>query len=242
LVGLEPPEAARRLREAGAFNSQGMLDSAKAAQALALDYKGKSDSFADDCDYAICETHYFAPKNPQHFFIKYKSGQIIDPLGLNINYPIVSYRLFKTNEEEEVNQEEIKKQLHEWHAQLVRTLRQDELGHLDNDGAEADIKLLDDKFLSGDYYEAGNLTHRIYTSDEAQAYRLSQCPAKNCSVEVNAAIAKTRKEDQEIMDEKMKGLIDPKDCPAIPVEKPTTENAGKKSFWQSLKDFFKSMG
>lgn len=94
LVDLTPPETAQRLRDAGAFDSEGRLNSEKAAQALALDYRGKSDSFADDCDYAICETHYFAPKAPQHFFIKFKDGRQLDPLGKNINYPIVSYRLF----------------------------------------------------------------------------------------------------------------------------------------------------
>jgi len=56
--------------------------------------------------------------------------------------------------------------LHEWNAQLVRTSRQDLFGKVDPVGAEADIKLLDGKFIMGDKYEAGNLLHRYFESQE----------------------------------------------------------------------------
>jgi hypothetical protein len=81
-----------------AFTKDGMVISPLAATALDLEYNGVSYEKPDyDC---ICETSYFDPKTPQHFFILRKDGSINDPLGKNINYPIKSYRLFKAKESE----------------------------------------------------------------------------------------------------------------------------------------------
>lgn len=116
ICDIEPPKVAEILRNNGCFDSQGYLNSDKAAVALGLEYNGVSKTRPDyDC---ICETAYFAPKNPQHFFVLTKDG-VQDPLGLGINYPIKSYRLFKRIGEDMGRIEELTKQLEETQIKLT---------------------------------------------------------------------------------------------------------------------------
>jgi len=214
LVNITPPEAAQRLRDAGAFNSEGMLNSEKAAQALGLEYNGKSQN-KPDYD-TIGETTYFAPKAPQHFFIVKKDGSILDPLGKNINYPIKSYRLFKTNEGETMP----------WSDNEVRgmfeAVRHDLLGQNPNENdLNADMGAAKERQKEPEDWALSEFIHDRFKE-------VPPIPPKDCSVEINEAIVKTRKEDQEVMNEKLKGLIDPKDCPATEV---APENDATKCNW-----------
>lgn len=103
LCDIEPPEVARILRDNGCFTSSGMLISDQAANALGLEYNGISSYQKPDYP-CVAETLYYdkvsTPAPEQHFFVIFPDGQIWDPLGTNINYPIKSYRLFKPLETE----------------------------------------------------------------------------------------------------------------------------------------------
>jgi len=81
------------------------------------------------------------------------------------------------------------KQVHEWHAQYVRTSRKDKFGEVDEKGSEADIKLLDEKFFSGDIYELGNLEHRLMTSQQFGKIWVKRTEAqKTMEVEVSKSL------------------------------------------------------
>jgi hypothetical protein len=96
LIDKIPPETAKILRDHNCFNSEGLLDSMCASQALGIEYNGKSTTRPNySC---IAETSYYAPSTPQHFFIINPDGSQLDPLGKSIKYPIKSYRLFKGKE------------------------------------------------------------------------------------------------------------------------------------------------
>ena len=92
MVDLDPPTTAQKLIDGGGLVG-GLIFTGKAAQILGLDYFGISTTQPDyPC---IALTDHFAPKYPTHFFIINPDGSQIDPLGLNIKYHIVNYRLFK---------------------------------------------------------------------------------------------------------------------------------------------------
>lgn len=216
MVGIYPPDVAQRLRDGGGFDKDGLVISDKSAQILGLDYFGKSQTQPPyPC---IAETDYWKKTTPQHFFIINPDGSQIDPLGKNIKYPIVSYRLFKVREES--------MDIHEWDINLVRSARQNCFGHVDDVGAEADGKLLDEKFNSGDQYEAGNLITRYFESDEFNSMwiKKSDCATLVATEVMNATRGLFTKERlAEKIAETTKGLIRPEDCPKCEVPVVTTE-------------------
>lgn len=96
LLKQSPIDVAKTLKDNGLFTNGYINDSQKAAQVLGLEYNGVSHSRPNYP--TIAETNYFAPKNPQHFFVINPDGSQLDPLGKSIKYPIVSYRLFRRKE------------------------------------------------------------------------------------------------------------------------------------------------
>ena len=97
LVNLDPVTTAQKLIAGGGLVN-GNIVSQVSADILGLEYNGTSNTKPDyDC---IAMTDYFeAEYKSEHFFIVKSDGSIQDPLGLNINYPIVNYRLFKAKGE-----------------------------------------------------------------------------------------------------------------------------------------------
>lgn len=97
LSEINPPTANKILRDQGGYSSGCMMNSAKAAPLLGLEYQGKV--YKDPGFVCIAETdHYKNQGFAQHFFI-HVNGTMIDPLELkptwkNNKYHIVSYRLF----------------------------------------------------------------------------------------------------------------------------------------------------
>lgn len=96
LAEIPPPEVNRLLIDNRGYKSGCLVDSLRASEILKLPYYGISNNKPNYT--CIAETNYYAPKVPQHFFIVTKEGKKIDPLGKNIDYPIVSYRLFRERE------------------------------------------------------------------------------------------------------------------------------------------------
>jgi len=174
MLDSRPPNVVNALLTAHeCFTAEGYLISECAAKALSMDYRGKTGYWQTGV--CIAETDFFKSKGyPQHFFVWLGNGEIIDPIDgeQKVNpYPIVSFRLFveKTNQEDEVNQGELNKKRHEWNVELARHARQALLGHVVAEDAEADAKVLDQKFDEGDPYEAGRLIERYVASDEYKA-------------------------------------------------------------------------
>ena len=126
-----PDEVNDILRDGGGYSNGCLVIADKAAELLGLEYNGKSFDRPDyDC---IIETNYYAPKVPQHFCVLTKDG-ILDPLGKNINYPIVSYRLFKGNTMSGFSDENVRLILESGFRQMRLTL----LGKVDEKGLQAD--------------------------------------------------------------------------------------------------------
>lgn len=131
LCGKLPNEVNDILRDNGGYSNGCLVIAEKAAELLGLDYNGIIYTRPDyPC---IAETNYFAPKVPQHFFIINPDGSILDPLGKNINYPIVSYRLFK-GEDMGFSDENMRLILESGFRQMRQTL----LGKVDEKGLQAD--------------------------------------------------------------------------------------------------------
>jgi len=92
-----PNEVNDILKNKGGYSNGCLVNPAKAAELLGLEYYGISQTKPPyDC---ICETTYYAPKVPQHFFVLLKDGTILNPLNVDVKYPIKSYRLFKAKEQ-----------------------------------------------------------------------------------------------------------------------------------------------
>ena len=145
----------------------------------------------------MVETSYYKSSGyPQHFFLLLDNGMIWDPLlqeesTNHYEYNMVSFRLFSLKGES--------MDCHEYNAQIERTCRDDNLGHVDPIGSEANIKRMDEGFKNGDKYVGGNVIHEIYNSDEAKARRKKA---------IDDAVTKQKKIDQEIMEtEVSKSLV-----------------------------------
>jgi hypothetical protein len=184
ISGKTPPEVNNLLRDNGGFKNGCNMISDKAAEILGLEYNGKSSTLPEGYDPVIAETNYYKNSGtPQHFFV-ISGGKRYDPLGKNINYPIVSYRLFKKKESEEnVNHEVI--------AETVRKVRKMVLtGTFDNAGCEADITWVENELnkgnkyafeqLFGRYERAGNFIGKA----DCQTYIDKLNTAKNKAVEI----------------------------------------------------------
>ena len=92
LDGRTPDVIDALLTANGGYADGCLVNPAPTALILGLTYDGKTTTKPDfSC---VAETSYFAPNYPQHFFIINPDGSQLDPLGKNIKYPIVSYRLF----------------------------------------------------------------------------------------------------------------------------------------------------
>ena len=172
LCGKNPDEVNDLLREKGGYIDGCLVQAPMAAIILNLEYYGKS---SDKPDYdTIAETTYFAPKVPQHFIVVKKDGSILDPLGKNINYPIKSYRLFKTNEGETMP----------WSDNEVRAMfeavRHDLLGQnpTDND-LNADMGAAKERQKEPEDWALSEFVHD----------RFKEMKPKDCTTEVATAVA-----------------------------------------------------
>lgn len=147
LTDTDPRDTASVLQSHGCFNSEGKLNSECATNALGIEYNGKSSTFPEGYNQVIAETNYYKNSGiPQHFFIIDKDGKQYDPLGKDIKYPIVSYRLFKIKESED-------NMNHEVIAETVRKVRRMVLtGNFDDAGSEADIKWVEAELAKGNKY------------------------------------------------------------------------------------------
>jgi hypothetical protein len=97
-----PDVALKILNDGNAFTDNGLLIWDKAADLLGFNYYGVMGSESRIPYPCIAETHKFAPKYPQHFFVyegfdNHGPDRIIDPLDgkekANL-YPIATFRLF----------------------------------------------------------------------------------------------------------------------------------------------------
>jgi hypothetical protein len=103
----------------------------------------------------------------------------------------------KGGEMQEMTNDELNSRRHEWNVELARHARQALFGHIDNDGAEADAKVLDAAFDAGNPYEAGNLIVRYVNSDEFKADWISTA---DCQAKINDAVSQTQEDFQQYKD------------------------------------------
>lgn len=114
IAGLNPVQINDKLLNNYGYSSGCLVNWAKAAILLGLDYDVNRTSQVFDL--ALAETNHYAPKAPQHFFIIFRNGRIIDPLDGKEKanpYRIVSYRNIGrrvyTENGDEVNCNELRK-------------------------------------------------------------------------------------------------------------------------------------
>lgn len=126
-------------------------------------------------------------------------------------------------------------QIHEWNIELIRKARQVLFNHIDNVGAEADGKLLDDKFNSGDKYEAGNLIERYVGSAEFKGRWVLKSDVASMVADATSVAQKelqTFKDGEAIrtaaaVKAATKNLIKPEDCPVCPPSEIASMSAGE---------------
>ena len=111
LTQTEPPTVAFKLRQAEAFTSEGYLISEKVANALELDFGGKTTDLEIAkkwSEWVICETdHYKKSGYNQHFYcFNTITGEQYDPLGSSVIYQPKTYRLFKVKRKEYMTKEQ----------------------------------------------------------------------------------------------------------------------------------------
>jgi len=167
-----PDEVNDILRDGGGYSNGCLVIADKAAKLLGLEYGGKTNSFKPTVP-VIAETKYFAPKVPQHFFVVNPDGSIIDPLGKNINYPIISYRLFKrketmseptceakltamtkTMEAYKAKSDKRKEQIAEMEAEQIKLMQEQEKAiRMLNDGCKAKIDDLTKQWITNNSYD-----------------------------------------------------------------------------------------
>jgi len=97
LTGKTPDNLLKLLLAKDCFNDKGELINAKAAFVLGFKRYQWLVPNTQIVAPIICETDFYAPEFPKHFFVALPNGQIIDPLtGLQCKnkYNIVSQRLF----------------------------------------------------------------------------------------------------------------------------------------------------
>jgi len=98
LADKTPPEVNQILKDNGGYTNGCLVNAARAAELLGLEYNGITKEYQNEV--CIAETdHYKSSGVPQHFFVWLgRASRIIDTLtGLEMDNPyhIVSFRLFK---------------------------------------------------------------------------------------------------------------------------------------------------
>jgi len=101
LADKTPPEVNQILKDNGGYTNGCLVNAARAAELLGLEYNGITKEYQNEV--CIAETdHYKSSGVPQHFFVWLgRASRIIDTLtGLEMDNPyhIVSFRLFKPKE------------------------------------------------------------------------------------------------------------------------------------------------
>ena len=113
LIGERPDKINDKLTKQGGYSNGCLLNSHKAAEILGIRYLGKFYSPQGKC---VAETDHYKSKGvPQHFVV-YRDGKMIDPLDRKPNwrrcfYNIVSYRIFKIVNKEEMSYEKNHKKI-----------------------------------------------------------------------------------------------------------------------------------
>jgi len=216
------------------IDNNGYMISECAASALGMSYGGKT---TDPPSYpCVAETDFYKSKGyPQHFFVHLPNGEIYDPLlsyGPTVNnYPLVSYRLFKTNNESEGNMPWSDSEVKE----VFAAVRHDLLGQnpTDND-LNADMGAAKERQKEPEDWALSEFVHD----------RFKEMKPKDCTAEVATAVAcctekcdATKKEMEDEMtkeleehnvfakqvaaemkkrDELIEKMINPADCPQVP--------------------------
>lgn len=171
--------------------------------------------------FCMVETNFYSNKGyPQHFFLLLDDGMIYDPLletesTNHYENNMVSFRLFKPKQGDNMpfSDEEmyntIDATIHDF---LGYQATPDQIrGHLaamkerQKDGPYCGSEFIHDRYKEMPPKDCSKELTELNA-------KLNEACEKQVNQEVNVAIAKTRKEDSD----KVKGLIDPKDCPKTP--------------------------
>ena len=173
LVNLDPPTCAAKLIAGGGL-VDGNVVSDKAAEILGLVYNGISTTKPSyDC---IAMTNYYEAKyHSKHFFIVKADGSQQDPLGFNIKYPIVNYRLFEAKGVsmsmgfDDNNVQGIIRE-------TLRIARQEMLGSVDETGLEADVTDIFPHIQNGELDPIGKKLQSYETASDMKWCLKTDCP------------------------------------------------------------------
>ena len=160
---LDPIATNQLFIDKGVYSSGCKIDDSTAARVLGVKYEGKTTAYQNSI--CIAETnHYENMGIPQHFFVWLGNGRIIDPLNgteKNNSYKIISFRLFRPKEESMEWS-----RFHEINIEVLRKVRNQLFGKVDNVACEADGKQVDLEVQNGDNYALANKVLAYLNSKE----------------------------------------------------------------------------